>query len=357
MNLFKSRSKILLILVPIVLFVLSSELNSGNLAIPWIKGPSAQKKMTKEEFDKLPDDHVFTYKGRKITKAQILSRFNNMQRKSRRVGNPIAPAELKAMSEIEHQEMVRKDNMKVMEHIKRQFKSERPQRMVESQRPGITSTFSVPPLSPGEDIFIKGYGFKEENLKVQLLGDFPGGRLNLRVMDLKPNYIHARVNDVEGAPDQAAKLAVSVAGFESNHWPITFEAKRVLRMLASKDYIVLFCHPGFPRSGDICNTLASNGHGGSGIFRTEHFYSSMEIGEDIVIAELKNGWHFKELSYIKWYQAKLPYGPNAQLAWVDGFNPMSQSLKLNIGWMYIGAGGISYEIGIFIIGPAGIPYN
>ena len=353
----KSRFKILLILVPVLVLFLGSDLNSGNSIKPSVYFQDTQQKMTKADFDKLPDDHIFPYKGRKITKAQILARFNKMRSSSRRIEKIITPAELKTMSEREHQEKVKKDNLKVQEHIKIQAKSERPQKMVASKRPGITSTFSVPPLSPGEDIFIKGYNFEDNNLKVKLLGNFPNGYVNLIVMDLKPNYIHARVSDVKGAPDQPAKLVVSVDGVESNQWPITFEAKRVISMLAAKDYNVLFCHPGYPRSSDICNERVTSGRGESNIFRAEHFYSSLEVGEDIVKAELKNGWYFKEVSCIKWWQATMPMDPNVQIVWVSGFNPMTERLNLNLDWMYIGAGGISYEIGILIIGPAGIPYN
>ena len=153
----KSRFKILLILVPVLVLFLGSDLNSGNSIKPSVYFQDTQQKMTKVDFDKLPDDHIFSYKGRKITKAQILARFNKMRSSSRRIEKIITPAELKTMSEREHQEKVKKDNLKVQEHIKIQAKSERPQKMVASKRPGITSTFSVPPLSPGEDIFIKGF--------------------------------------------------------------------------------------------------------------------------------------------------------------------------------------------------------
>ena len=102
-------------------------------------------------------------------------------------------------------------------------------------------------------------------------------------------YIHARVPDIEGVQDQPVKLVVRVDGVESNQWQITFEAKRVVQFLKAKDYIVTFCYPGFHRNSDICNRWATDNRAEWTIFRTEHYYSSMEMGHDIVVAGLKNG--------------------------------------------------------------------
>jgi hypothetical protein len=357
MNSLKSRFKVLWILAPLLVLFLGLDLNSGNPTEPSVISQDTQKKMTKADFDKLPDDHVFTIKERKVTKAQILARLNKMRSSYRPIGKKITPAELKAMSVREHQAMVKKDNLKIQEHMKIQLKSKRPLKMVASSRPRITSTFSVPPLSPDEDIYIKGSGFKDNNLKVKLLGNFPNGFASLRVLDLKPNNIRARVSDVSGAPDQPAKLVVSVDGVESNQWPTTFEARREIRHLAAKDYNVLFCHPGLPRSSDTCNEHASGPGLESSIFSSSHSYGSLETGTDIVVAELKNGWYFKDLAYLQWWQAHPVYGQNAQYAWVNGFKPNTERMELKIGWIYVGSGGIHYHLGVSITGPAGIPYN
>jgi hypothetical protein len=355
----RSKFKILSIGVPALMLFLGLISDSGSLREPSVKRENSQKEMTKSEFDKLPDDHVFTVRGRRATKAQILARFNNMRSRSRRIGREIDPEELKAMSEIEHQEMVRKDNMKVMEHIKRQVQSERPQRMVEAQRPGITSVFCVPPISPGEDIFIKGYGFGNGGVGVRLYGSFMGfTSVLLNTIDSKPGYVHARVIDMEGVRDQPASLVVSVKGVESNHWPIEFQAKRRSLMLKPKDYIVLRCHPGYDATGHKCNVNATR-NPDIQAYAAIHQGHTVDTGEDIVSAELKNGWHFRKLGLFQWKQGPInhPIEPNAQLAWVSDFRPVGNRLKLNIGWIYVGKGGIEYDIEVVIMGPAGIPYD
>lgn len=360
MHLFKPRFKISLALVPIALLFLGFGLDSGSSTEKWMGSQDEQMKMTKAEFDRLPDDHVFTYKGRKITKAQILARFHKMRQNSRRIGKEITPEELKRISEREHLAKVKQDNIKVQEYMKTQplqVKKDPSRQMVVSNKPGITSTFSVPPLSPGEDIFIKGFGFGEREPRVVLIGDFPRGSIGLRIMEFKPGYIHAQVPDIEGVPDQSVELAVFVNNVGSNHWPTTFEAKRVYGFLEAKDFVVLFCHPGYPRSSDICNQFASDGRGDVGSLMTTHMYSSLEVGKDIVTAEVKNGWYFKDLSF-RWQQAnQTSWGPNSQVALVDGFRPNTESLNLNINWMYIGLGGIRYNLDLTIKGPAGIPYK
>jgi hypothetical protein len=95
----------------------------------------------------------------------------------------------------------------------------------------------------------------------------------------------------------------------------------------------------------------------SSISRSSHSYGSLETGTDIVVAELKNGWYFKDLAYLQWWQAHPVYGQNAQYAWVNGFKPNTERIELSIGWIYVGSGGIHYHLGVWITGPAGIPYN
>lgn len=213
--------------------------------------------------------------------------------------------------------------------------------------PRITSVLMVPPLTPGEDVFIKGtnLGPPEYGNHVRLKGNFPDGALTLKIIEWKNDFVHAQLPSVSGVADHAVKLLVVRDGKPSNEWDAAFQAERTVDIIRGEDYVIVRCHPVIPREGDFCNL--------SGGFWAEHWYSSFDLGYDVVRVQVSNGWSLLALNL-----SPGPGGAGSQVfAAATGLVKGATAGTLRVDWLYLGIGGLHYNLDTLIAGPMGIDYK
>lgn len=217
--------------------------------------------------------------------------------------------------------------------------------------PRITSVLMVPPLTPGEDVFIKGTNLGPLNYQshVRLKGNFPAGALTLKIIEWKNDFVHAQLPFVSGVADHAVKLLVVRDGKPSNEWNAAFEAERTVDTIRREDYVIVRCHPVIPRDGDFCNPSFEQYVGFSAI----HRYSSFDLGYDVVRVQVSNGWSLLNLNL-----SSNSNGSESQVfAAATGLVEGATTGTLRVDWLYMGMGGLGYRLDTLIAGPMGIDYK
>jgi hypothetical protein len=90
-------------------------------------------------------------------------------------------------------------------------------------------------VEPNNTYLFPGVDLGERPGTVALVGNFPGGRLQLEVVWWGDVVVGVRVPDICGVVDQDAMLEVTLASGETTEWPVSFRAKREVRTLVQDD--------------------------------------------------------------------------------------------------------------------------
>ncbi len=327
-----------------------------------------KRKLSYKEFKKLPNNKMLIVGKKKMTKRQLMAKVNKIKKQARKANNKFTLKKLRVKLKQKKQAELKKENNKIEEYAKNfKMKSLKPGKC-KFKVPKITGIFMVPPISPGEEIFIKGECFgklKKDNGKsmVKLLINQNEYRsdgsirktkekvIALKIKKWKSEFIQAKIplKFNGGYPDQPGKVVVKASYQTSNKWPVQFEAKRVVRLASG---FQIACHPFTPRNSDSCKenvTSISNLHG-------SHNFKSFEASKDMYSISLKNKWRLHHVG-------KIIFGPvyavanNLTAVAVKGFVPWSTSNQFEVNWIYVGSGGVRYDLGVFMIGPKGIPHK
>ena len=116
-------------------------------------------------------------------------------------------------------------------------------------KPTIKSVLADAPVSPGEIVVLNGCGFGSGPGHVRLMGQFPGGFLELVVQPpWRDNSLEVKVPDVSGVRDNASRITVLRSDNTiGNELPLPFQATRVVHQLPRSLAVV-----GCAQAGD-CN--------------------------------------------------------------------------------------------------------
>jgi hypothetical protein len=245
--------------------------------------------------------------------------------------------------------------------------------------PKITEISANLPLDAGETIIVNGCGFglKHPQSELRLIGNFPPDQhLKLRILGWSGFAITALVKEDTGVRDDpSARLQVVTREAKlSNTWPAPFYAARDVVKLASAD-VTVQCHP--------YGTCAGNGAtfgGGS-----QHYTKE---AVDSVSAILQNGYHYAGNAW--WWSTTGPQswveppevkssGGKLQMKVAVTFTngPTSAELKEMGKWANLSdqekaikiemqkahppppvpGYDIAYQVDVYVIGPAGVPYK
>ena len=299
--------------------------------------------LTKVEFDRLPSSAVLEVNGRKITKGEVLARFERAS--SGRLAQKGIP-DLRALNV----ELARKatlvvsaDNAKVQA-----MKPQVTQIVRRCPTPKIEGIFHISPVEPGEEFFIKGCGFgKEGTARLEM---------NEKTVDLiaiawNEYQIHVKVPEsLVGVADQdTVVLKVYPPGKVSQPWyPIKFRARRIFDGLEYQD-VSVECFGG---SGDYCDQGSTVG--------ARHQASGLGLGTDRVhIPQLKNGW--KYLSSHFHFSCGSNGTPGTELceAVVKEVAPTSSAQITEVVCLFAGKGlaTLSYQYSVVMEGPSGVPWK
>jgi hypothetical protein len=215
--------------------------------------------------------------------------------------------------------------------------------------PLITSVFLFSVIKPGGGVIIQGEHFQSQPGQFQLLLSTSGQTLDLTNLQWGDSFAAGVIPMITGVPDQPALLqVVTQDGKVSNQWPVQFTASREVVLLAGSALTPVACGSG---GDDFCYIGSSTdpftvagGHAMS-----LGFYSAS--GTDVYNCTLKNGWEF---DHYRWgTQDGIQGGPFGQAP-----DPIGQTeFTLAISWFFDVFGSANYDISLFVVGPAGMPFN
>lgn len=307
--------------------------------------------LTSAEFAALPASHVLEVRSERLTKAQVEARMRQLRSGQKPASRaPSETAQQRQFADAERSRLAAENQMLVSKS--RAFRSSSPSlqqaaaSVVACTQPQIDATLVAPPIEPGEDFFLKGSCFGDQTYyysDVLLLGNFKGGELVATIVDWQPDFIHARVPGVWGVVDHPIQIQVKTKNAASNQVPTTFKAERTAKYLEPEDAQVLFCSSPTP-GGDVCNGLSA-----------EHLYTDLDFGVDVAKVTLKNGWAM-ESYWVYENHAYYHSPPSQHFLAVSGFQNGSSQATIEVSWVYVGLGGVEYDVHLLIVGPVGVPH-
>jgi hypothetical protein len=224
-------------------------------------------------------------------------------------------------------------------------------------------------VKPGSAIIIGGCGFGASLGKVQLFGQFPGGRAQLNVDSWSDSGIGVFVpQDLSGGPDQIARVQViTKAGSKSNaDRTVTFETRRERRMITASDTDYECKSADGPDYEHVCKS-GNQGYSGSPcgntvcqLHKSRPVLSGPFAGRDEFVLHLKNGYEYVDHEF--WPNAGADFafpvtplvGPRPKLEVVK----TGTDAKLRVKWVAPRpTGWVEYKLKIFVEGPAGVAYR
>jgi len=193
-------------------------------------------------------------------------------------------------------------------------------------------------------VYVSGSGFGTATGAVRLI--FSSGQsVQLTNLIWDYNLVNGIIPaDIYGVPDQSAAVQlVTWENAESNKWPVAFTAARRVEFLPASAVQGVSCS-----ASDNRNWCRIGPHGFDG-FHTGWIFGSS--GSDTYTVTLKNGWVLHSAT-------KLSVGGfNGNASGPEGFAPGSASAKLVMDWSYGVVGNVGYGTEIYVIGPAGVPFQ
>ena len=215
--------------------------------------------------------------------------------------------------------------------------------------PAITSVFPFSVIQPGGGVIVQGEHFQGNPGQLLLLLSASGTQLALGNLQWGDTFAAGIIPMITGVPDQPALLqVVTQDGKASNQWPVQFTATRAVVRLPGTALTPVACGSG---GDDFCYIgsdtdpfTVAGGHAMS-----VGFYSAS--GTDVYNCSLANGWVF---DHYQWgTEDGIQGGPFGQAP-----DPIGQAeFTLAISWFFDVFGSSSYDIALFVVGPAGVPFN
>lgn len=224
-----------------------------------------------------------------------------------------------------------------------------------SLAPGLCAREAVIALpsgqfTPGGLIAVRGCRLGHRRGAVHMLGNFPGGRVELRVAEWTDQMVAAEIpGSLKGAVDQQVRLQLVLAdGQRSNERPVSFQARReTLELPAHMISNVNCAHPQ-PSRCDM-----SPPYGGDDEVFGLHYGDDSQGGRDEWRLVLGSSWAFERIDYrarVGDVQAGVrPWLQGSQLLSVDW---RSQRAERSITTSEYHA---MYKLRLFVTGPAGVP--
>ncbi|MAE95456.1 MAG: hypothetical protein CL910_12415 [Deltaproteobacteria bacterium] len=224
--------------------------------------------------------------------------------------------------------------------------------------PHIEQVVPFSKCAPGERIAFTGRNFGEIPGRVDLLGDFAGGKLKLEIMDWpKSGLVSVRVPEVGGVKDHPVQLRLTNAGGAAgNRVPCDFKAarERVWLPLDSTHMRLSLCHVGDDYGpGNLFEDPDTTHDQTSGSLRIcGHTSDGDNIGIDKhETRKLMNGWRFVEWSFAE------NSAQGGHVLMRTGFVQDATQLALRVHWQIDGGGTAHYSFRLGIEGPRGVPFR
>jgi hypothetical protein len=215
--------------------------------------------------------------------------------------------------------------------------------------PLITSIFPFSVIKPGGGVIVQGVNFQSQPGRLLLALNSSGMQLDLTNLQWGDSFAAGTIPMITGVPDQPGFLQVITHdGKASNQWPVQFTATRVVVLLPGTALTPVACGQG---GNDFCYLSAGSDPftAAGGHSMSLGFYSAS--GTDVSNCTLANGWVF---DHYQWgTQDGIQGGPFGLAP-----DPVGQAeFTLAISWFFDVFGSASYDISIFVVGPAGVPFN
>jgi hypothetical protein len=215
--------------------------------------------------------------------------------------------------------------------------------------PLITAIFPFSVIRPGGGVIVQGEYFQDQPGQFVLSLNQSGQQLELTNLQWGDTFAAGTIPMIAGVPDQPAFLQIITKdGKVSNQWPVQFTATRVVILLPGSALTPVACGSG---GDDFCyvgsNTDPFTVAGGHAM--SVGLYSAS--GTDVYNCSLKNGWVF---DHYQWgTEDGIQDGPFGLAP-----DPVGQAdFTLAISWFFDVFGSASYDISLFVVGPAGVPFN
>ena len=217
-------------------------------------------------------------------------------------------------------------------------------------RPRITGVFPFSIIRPSGGVIVQGINFFASAGQFLLLLSESGTKYELTNLQWANTSVAGVIPwDIAGVPDQPAFLQViRPDGFMSNEWPVQFTAARVPALLPGTALTPVQCGSG---GDDFCYTGSDTDHFTVAGAHAMSLGLYSANGTDVWNCNLKNGWVF---DHYQWGANNgINGGPFGQAPDPVGLAEFTLAISWGFGWF----GSSNYELSVFVVGPAGMPFN
>lgn len=219
-------------------------------------------------------------------------------------------------------------------------------------KPTIKSVLADAPVSPGEIVVLNGCGFGSGPGHVRLMGQFPGGFLELVVQPpWRDNALEVKVPDVSGVRDNASRITVLRSDNTiGNELPLPFQATRVVHQLPRSLAVV-----GCAQAGDCNRTeahiIGAMDHSGSTLYAC-HVIDQAAVWNrtDTLQVNLPEGSALYSYGFSSWS----PKTNRAGIAYAKpptGFSEGARSATLSVQTVMFGDAGVCFTLDVFVLQP------
>jgi len=233
--------------------------------------------------------------------------------------------------------------------------------------PVITGILPVPlgALQAGTQLFVKGENFGTQKGKIFILGNFPGGKIELINVKWENSK---QVNGViplsaNGQPNQVVSVQV-MTSYNTKSDPFGSPQFKGREEKVLTTDMVAVNHCGTDGNCNRCNNVSSCDDqfvvGCSGNYTICGYHINNwgtvgdDVGHDTYSINLQNGWTFKSINYLQWIKTS---GDEKLTKPAPGFPVGGSNWTFTINWRVSPNDEVRYSIQIIVEGPIGTSYK
>jgi hypothetical protein len=311
------------------------------------------KEQAKSRLASLSDDALVEFKGRKMTKRQLLGEVDQNRRKALealRAGPPRKPTGLEAKmsaAAAARQAKLQAKNSQASAQLSTALGKILPP----CSSPKIAEVFLFSNVTPGGIVAVKGCGFGSTQSGKSFaleLSQPPFPHITIKVTEWKDGLVSGILDPgVKKVYDQPAHFQITYANGVTNSPDVAFTAARETKLLPFSSLKVNCSTESDYDHCESCEQPAFTKKTIHGFHGTTFDPAGSDDGTDSYSVTLKPGWRFVDMTWDNW-------GDDGYAS-QGGFVKDSASLSLTVKWN-TGCGvacNVSYTVSLLVEGPIG----